>query len=57
MYTVISPLYPILSAVAPNFVTTTEQLGRAMIEVTRSGAKKRVLEVRDINEAARTKRR
>ena len=55
MYTVMSPLYPILSAVAPNYVTTTEQLGRAMIEVARSGAKKRVLEVRDINETGRAK--
>jgi uncharacterized protein YbjT (DUF2867 family) len=50
MYTVMSPLYPVLKRVAPNYVTTTAQLGRAMIGVAKRGAENRVLEVRDINE-------
>ena len=50
VYTVLSPLYPAMKAIFPKYVTTTEQLGRAMIAVAKKGAKKRVLEVRDINE-------
>lgn len=50
LYTVMAPLYPMWKAVLPNYVTTTEQLGRAMIAVAKKGAKKRVLECRDINE-------
>ncbi len=50
LYTVMAPLYPMWNAVLPNYVTTTEQLGRAMIAVAKKGAKKRVLECRDINE-------
>jgi uncharacterized protein YbjT (DUF2867 family) len=48
-YTVMSPLYPLWKALLPDYVTTTEQLGRAMIAVARNGATKRVLESRDIN--------
>jgi hypothetical protein len=33
-------------------VTTTELVGRAMLNVARAGAQKRVLENRDINRAA-----
>jgi len=35
-------------------VTTTERIGRAMIEVAKHGAPKKVLETQDINELART---
>jgi len=33
----------------PKYVTTTERLGLAMIEVARRGAPKRILESEDIN--------
>jgi uncharacterized protein YbjT (DUF2867 family) len=49
MYAIMSPLYPFWKALLPNAVTTTEQLGRAMIQVAKQGSPKRVLESRDIN--------
>jgi uncharacterized protein YbjT (DUF2867 family) len=42
------PLFPLLKAVFPNHVTTTEQLGRAMLKVARDGFPKTVIEARDI---------
>jgi uncharacterized protein YbjT (DUF2867 family) len=52
LYRVAAPLYPVLKALFPRSVTTTEQLGRAMLAVARNGAPKRVLESADINEIA-----
>jgi uncharacterized protein YbjT (DUF2867 family) len=49
LYALVGPLYPVWKALFPDYVTTTEQLGRAMIQVARHGAAKRVLENRDIN--------
>jgi uncharacterized protein YbjT (DUF2867 family) len=49
LYAVAEPLYPVWKALFPNYVTTTAQVGRAMIHVAREGAPKRVLENRDIN--------
>jgi len=49
MYAVVKPLYPLLRRIAPAYVTTTEQVGRAMLHVARAGAPKRVLETKDIN--------
>lgn len=49
VYAAIGPLYPVWKALFPKYVTTTTQVGRAMIEVARRGAPKRVLENRDIN--------
>jgi uncharacterized protein YbjT (DUF2867 family) len=49
MYAVVAPLYPILKTLFPRSLTTTEQLGRAMIRVAKTGAGKRVLESSDIN--------
>ena len=49
LYSVLAPLLPLLRAGLPRYVTSTEQLGRAMIEVARHGHAKRVLESRDIN--------
>jgi uncharacterized protein YbjT (DUF2867 family) len=49
MYAVVGPLYPVWKALFPDYVTTTEVLGRAMIAVARNGYSKRVLENRDIN--------
>jgi nucleoside-diphosphate-sugar epimerase len=42
------PLFPVVAALAPNAVITTEELGRAMIRAAREGAPKRVLEMRDL---------
>jgi uncharacterized protein YbjT (DUF2867 family) len=49
VYAVVAPLYPVWKRLFPNYVTTTAQVGRAMIRVAREGAPKRVLENRDIN--------
>ena len=57
IYTVMGPLYPLLSAVLPHYVTTTELVGRAMIEVAEHGAAVPVLENREINEVARARGR
>jgi uncharacterized protein YbjT (DUF2867 family) len=47
-YVVMRPLLPLVQAIAPGAVTTTEELGRAMIRAARQGAPKRVLESRDL---------
>jgi len=47
-YSVLSPLLPLVRAIAPEAVVTTEELGRAMIRAARQGAPKRVLEARDL---------
>ena len=49
IYAVIAPLYPVLKFVAGSHVTTTENLGRAMIAVAAVGYPKRILENPDIN--------
>ncbi|MEA2765699.1 MAG: hypothetical protein QOK07_2103 [Gemmatimonadaceae bacterium] len=48
-YAAIRPVYPMLRRIAPGIITTTEQLGRAMIAVARSGYSTHVLETADIN--------
>jgi uncharacterized protein YbjT (DUF2867 family) len=49
-YSVLGPLLPLLNGRFPKYVTTTRQLGRAMIKVARYGAPKPVLENVDIND-------
>ena len=49
VYAVVGPFYPILKALFPKYVTTTEQIGRAMLQVARQGYAKPVLESHDIN--------
>jgi len=49
-YTVMSPVLPLLRRLFPQYLTTTETLGRAMIEVAKHGAPKQVLESKEINE-------
>jgi uncharacterized protein YbjT (DUF2867 family) len=49
LYAVTSPLYPLFRAISPKYVTTSEQVARAMLEVARHGASKPVLENTDIN--------
>jgi len=52
LYSVSRPLWPLLLAIAPGAMITTEELGRAMIHVARTGAPKRVLENRDLRAVA-----
>ncbi len=47
-YAVAAPLYPLIRTLLPNYATTTEHIGRAMITIAKVGAPKRVLETRDI---------
>ena len=49
IYTATAPLWSLLYRLAPKYVTTTEQLGRAMIQVAREGYPRPVLETADIN--------
>jgi uncharacterized protein YbjT (DUF2867 family) len=49
IYVGAAPLLTLLNRVAPKYMTTTEQLGRAMIKVARDGYPKPVLESEDIN--------
>jgi uncharacterized protein YbjT (DUF2867 family) len=50
LFVIAAPLYAVWKALLPNYVTTTEQLGRAMIKVAKQGAAKHVLESSDIVE-------
>jgi hypothetical protein len=43
-YAIFRPLLPLLWAIAPSALISTEELGRAMIRAARQGAPKRVLE-------------
>lgn len=49
LYTVLAPVLPLLQRVFPNALTTTEQVGKAMLTVARVGSSKRILENGDIN--------
>ena len=49
IYVVAAPLLTLLNRVAPGYMTTSEQVGRAMIRVARNGYPKPVLESEDIN--------
>ncbi|MGH9390078.1 MAG: NAD(P)H-binding protein [Vicinamibacteria bacterium] len=53
LYAVMGPLYPVWKRLFPNYVTTTDELGRAMILAAKRGASKRVLESRDLAEGVR----
>lgn len=48
-YAIVRPFYPRLKTLFPNYVTTTECVGRAMLNVTKRGFPNPVLENRDIN--------
>jgi uncharacterized protein YbjT (DUF2867 family) len=53
MYVVAKPLYPIAKRFWPDQLTTSEDLGKAMITVARDGWPKKILDPVDINAAAR----
>jgi hypothetical protein len=48
-YNIFGRLYPVLRKLAPQHVTTTENVGRAMIQVAAAGYPRRVLENSDTN--------
>lgn len=52
LYTVIGRAYPLLRRLAPKYVTTTVNVGRAMINVAANGYPKKILATVDINLAA-----
>jgi uncharacterized protein YbjT (DUF2867 family) len=49
LYRFVGVLYPVVRTLFPKHVSTTEQLGRAMIGLARHGADKKVLHSRDFN--------
>ena len=48
LYAIAKPLVPVIRRLSPTSVTTTEQVGRAMISVARNGYSKPILEMSDI---------
>jgi uncharacterized protein YbjT (DUF2867 family) len=52
MYAVLGPAYPALKRLFPSYVTTTEELGVAMLHLLKRGFEQRVLENRDIVDLA-----
>ncbi|MDO8978600.1 MAG: NAD-dependent epimerase/dehydratase family protein [Afipia sp.] len=50
-YVGLAPLLTLLHRVAPRYVTTTEELGRAMLAVAKHGYPKQILEMTDIHKA------
>lgn len=51
IYDVTVPLLSFLHRVAPNYMTTTEEVGRAMLTVAKRGYPKPILEMEDIHSA------
>ena len=49
-YIVLNPILPLLKSAFPQLITTTEQLGRAMLKVAKQGFPKPILESKDINQ-------
>jgi uncharacterized protein YbjT (DUF2867 family) len=49
LYTLVTPLYPLLSRAFPRYVTTSERVGRAMLRLATTGFRSPVLENRDID--------
>jgi uncharacterized protein YbjT (DUF2867 family) len=49
LYALLRPITPAVQAIAPNSMTSTDVLGRAMIRAASDGFAKRILETPDIN--------
>ena len=49
LYLLLGALFPLLKALFPKYVTTTERVGRAMLNVAKRGAAKPILENWEIN--------
>ena len=54
IYALIKPILPLLKALFPRHIATTEQVGRAMLNVARHGFPKPILEAGDIIQSAST---
>ena len=52
LYKLFKPLVPVLRRVLPNQMTSTREIGQAMLAVVRRGYTKRILETRDIRAVA-----
>jgi uncharacterized protein YbjT (DUF2867 family) len=48
LYTALGPLLPLIKSAFPKSITTTEQIGRAMLQVAKDGYPKPILEAKDI---------
>jgi uncharacterized protein YbjT (DUF2867 family) len=48
-YTILNPVLPLLKKAFPQYITTTEQLGRAMLQVAKHGFPRPILESKDID--------
>ena len=48
VYTIAAPLFPLLERVAPRHVTTTDRLGRAMLQAARAGFASHIVENADL---------
>jgi uncharacterized protein YbjT (DUF2867 family) len=48
IYTATGPLFPLLQRVAPRYVTSTDRLGRAMLQIARVGFPRHILENVDL---------
>ena len=49
VYVTMAPVMPLLRRLSPGHVTTTEQIGRAMLAVARNGFRQKILHTGDIN--------
>ena len=52
LYDLLKPLTPLIEGRFPKYVTTTERLGVAMLNIARSGRGPKIVESREINELA-----
>jgi uncharacterized protein YbjT (DUF2867 family) len=50
-YTITTPIFPILKSIFPRHIATTEEIGRAILNVARRGFPKSILEAGDIIQA------
>jgi len=50
MYALAAPIVPLWRKLSPGTITTSEQIGRAMLRVARDGYPSPILETRDINQ-------
>jgi hypothetical protein len=53
-YTLLGPVLPILQKLLPGSMTTTEAVGRAMLQAARGKATRKILENTDITALAAT---
>ena len=51
-YDILNPVFPLIKAAFPRQITTTEQIGRAMLSVAQNGFSKPILDPADIVKAA-----